>query len=147
VIVVVGGQTRNAGKTTVVCDIIRAIPDARWIAIKISRHGHGADLDRPVVFEETQAGTTDTGRYLAAGAHRAFWLRAKPEDTAEALAAVPSGNWIVESNSSGLAADVTVLVISPESSDWKPSARGLAPDITITAGQSATAITLVQAAL
>jgi hypothetical protein len=39
--------------------------------------------------EETAAsGSTDTGRFLAAGARRAFWLRAAPDSLSEALASL-----------------------------------------------------------
>ena len=39
--VVVGGHTRSIGKTQLVCDIISAIPQAAWIAGKITQYGHG----------------------------------------------------------------------------------------------------------
>ena len=38
---VVGGHTRNIGKSALVVDIIRAFPEAAWSAVKITQHGHG----------------------------------------------------------------------------------------------------------
>ena len=125
-IVAIGGQTRNAGKTTVACEIIRATPGVQWTAIKLSRHGHGAELTAPIVVEEHQpSDATDTGRYLAAGASRAFWIRATHAQTPEALAVIPTGDWIIESTSilDFLTPDLFVFVESPGNSDWKDSAR------------------------
>jgi Molybdopterin-guanine dinucleotide biosynthesis protein len=65
VIVVVGGQSRKVGKTTVVCEILRATPERGWIAIKISPHAHGAGLDHPVLVEATAEDSTGSGRYFA----------------------------------------------------------------------------------
>jgi hypothetical protein len=69
-IIVVGGSTRGAGKTTLVCGLIAALPEFSWTAVKITRHEHGYPTP---IWEETQPGDdTDTARYLAAGAKRAF---------------------------------------------------------------------------
>ena len=143
-IVVVGGQTRNAGKTTAVCEIIGATPEVRWIAVKISRHGHGAELTAPVVVEDVEPSpATDTGRYLAAGAARAFWIRATHEQTMEALALVPPGDSIIESTSvlDFFTPDLFVFVEAPGNLDWKGSALRLAAraDVRI-AGNAAPAI-------
>jgi hypothetical protein len=73
-IIVVGGSGRGAGKTALVCGLIRALPEFAWTAVKITSHGHGRA--RPV-FEETAAGQgIDTARYLAAGARRALLVTA-----------------------------------------------------------------------
>jgi hypothetical protein len=69
-IIVVGGSTRGAGKTSLVCGLIAALPEFLWTAIKITTHDHG---QRAPIWEETRHGEeTDTSRYLAAGAARAF---------------------------------------------------------------------------
>jgi hypothetical protein len=69
-IIVVGGSSRGAGKTALVCGLIAALQEFRWTAVKITTHDHG--LAKPI-WEETTAGQgTDTGRYLAAGAQRAL---------------------------------------------------------------------------
>lgn len=73
-IVVVGGGGRTVGKTALACGVIAALPDWQWVAVKIAKHEHAAEQP---VWEETYAGeATDTARYLAAGARRAFLLTA-----------------------------------------------------------------------
>jgi len=91
VIVVVGGNRRKAGKTTVICEIIAATRSARWTAVKLTPHVH----------EKTDHG--DTERYLAAGA-----ARASLSDVYSEL----EGNVIIESNSvlDRLKPDVFVFV-------------------------------------
>lgn len=77
-IIVVGGSSRGAGKTALVCGLIATLPEFRWTAVKISTHDHG--LPKPI-WEETQPGQgTDTARYLAAGAHRALLVTAQPDE-------------------------------------------------------------------
>jgi hypothetical protein len=66
------------GKTALICGLIAALPEFRWTAVKITSHAHG--LARPI-FEETEAGQgNDTGRYLAAGAHRAILVTAGEDE-------------------------------------------------------------------
>lgn len=77
-IIVVGGSARGAGKTSLVCGLIAALPDFRWTAIKITSHDHSK---RTPVWEEMQPGEeTDTARYLTAGAARAFLVTASGGD-------------------------------------------------------------------
>jgi len=101
-LVVVGGHARKTGKTAVVCSLIRAVAEAGWTAVKIARHPHGAGVYQ--IDEETVPGATDTGRYLAAGARRAFLVRTAPGGLAAAMPAVRGildlgPHAIVESNS------------------------------------------------
>jgi hypothetical protein len=97
-LVVVGGHTRSIGKTQLVCDIIEAFPKTEWFAGKITQYGHGVcaqngeDCDCApeehvcALDWETHADTgTDSARFLAAGAKRAFWLRTKQGFLAEGL--------------------------------------------------------------
>ncbi len=73
-IIVVGGNGRDAGKTALICGLVRALPEFAWTAVKITSHGHG---HAQPVWEETSAGQgTDTARYLAAGARRALLVTA-----------------------------------------------------------------------
>jgi len=94
----VGGHTRGIGKTQLVCDVIAAFPQANWIAGKITQYGHGVcaqngdncdcapDEHVCAISWETRADTgTDSSRFLAAGAHRSFWLRTKQGFLAEGL--------------------------------------------------------------
>src|ERR1700733_9701256 len=97
-VIVVGGHTRSIGKTQLVCDIISAFPEARWVAGKITQYGHGvcaqnghdcdcAPDEHICAFSgEASAVTgTDSSRFLAAGAQRSFWLRTKQGFLAEGL--------------------------------------------------------------
>ena len=102
-IVVVGGSARNAGKTTVICEIIAATREAQWTAIKITSHEH----------EPSPHG--DTGRYLAAGAARAFIVD-------HYLPGMGDGNLIVESNSILDLLTPDLFVFVDGGGEWKPSA-------------------------
>lgn len=106
-IIVVGGGGRGAGKTALVCGLLRALPDIPWTAVKITTDEHGKSTP---VWEETTPGvSTDTARYLAAGARRALLVTVgatAPE--ADELAPIveqilkessPTGSLIFESNS------------------------------------------------
>lgn len=125
-IVVIGGQAKDIGKTGVICGLIAAMPERRWTAIKISRHGHGAE-----VLEERDAATgTDSSRYLAAGAARAFWISADENQLAGAMpriraAMMGAKNVILESNSvlELLRPDLYAVVLDPAVEDFKVSAR------------------------
>jgi hypothetical protein len=87
-IIVVGGGGRGAGKTALVCGLIRALPEIAWTAVKITSHAHG---HAATIFEERIAGSdTDTARYLTAGARRALLV------TAEGAALAPVVKQILE---------------------------------------------------
>ncbi|MGA7157422.1 MAG: hypothetical protein WBY53_11265 [Acidobacteriaceae bacterium] len=142
-IVVVGGHTRNIGKTSVVAGLIAALPERRWTAIKITQFGHGVcsangepcdceTADHMVaVSEERERGSgTDSSRYLAAGAERSFWVRTRVGELSEAMPRVrrlmeeAAGDVIVESNSvlRFLLPDVSLSVLDPKVRDFKASA-------------------------
>lgn len=140
-IVVVGGHSRNIGKTSVVCGVIRALPDRNWTAIKITQYGHGvcsrdgepcdcSDLAHPIaISEETGAApSTDSGRYLASGAARAFWVRTPAGELNGAMPRLrrlldTSANTIIESNSilRFLQPDFCAMVLDGAVADFKPS--------------------------
>jgi hypothetical protein len=145
-IVVVGGHTRNIGKTSVVAGLIHALPEMRWTAFKITQFGHGvcsangepcdcetAEHTIAVSEERDGASGTDSARYLEAGAVRSFWLRTRQGQLAEAMprlrkeferAQADGGNVIVESNSilRFLRPDVFLTVLDPATKDFKESA-------------------------
>src|SRR5579872_6464582 len=116
-LVVVGGHSRNVGKTSVAAGLIAALPHYNWTAMKITQFGHGVcstvgepcdcavEYDHPYALtEEAAPGSTDSARFLAAGARRSFWLRTAAGQLGEAAAAIreiveSSENTIVESNS------------------------------------------------
>ncbi|MBI3485290.1 MAG: hypothetical protein HY012_09090, partial [Acidobacteria bacterium] len=95
---VVGGHTRNIGKSALVVYIIRAFPEAGWTAVKITQHGHGVcaingeDCDRAPVDhgfaldeEQDRSNRTDTSRFLVAGAARSLWVRTRQGGLGEFL--------------------------------------------------------------
>jgi len=142
-IVVVGGQSRNLGKTSVVAAIIAALPNLNWTALKLTQFGHGrCSLDgKPchcatddhcfaVSEEKDPAGRSDTSRFLAAGARRSFWVRTEQGRLHEALPAIQrrlaeAENSILESNSilQFLHPDLYITVLDPSTKDFKASAR------------------------
>ena len=109
--IVVGGQTRNAGKTQAVCDIIAATRDAAWVAIKITPHTH----------VHRDSSRSDTARYLAAGAAEALLLTLP-------FSLPAAANLIIESNSilDVCRPDIFVFVADSQNPDWKDSARRVA---------------------
>ncbi|SRR6266536_1085361 len=136
-LVVVGGQSRNVGKTSVVAGLIAALPQFNWSAMKISQHGHGiyshgADQDHgwAISEEHDRSESTDTSRFLQAGAHRVWWVRSQPGRLAEAVPTVRNlladcQHAILESNSilKFLRPDLYLTVLDPDTADFKPSAR------------------------
>jgi hypothetical protein len=138
-IVVVGGHTRNIGKTSVVAGLIRSLPELRWTAFKISHHWHGMEpLEGERVFalsEETdRCSGTDTSRYLEAGAVRSFWVRVREGRLGEAMPRLREefarvqamgGSVLVESNRilDFLRPDVYLSVLDTGTADFKESAR------------------------
>ena len=142
-LVVVGGHTRNIGKTGAVCDIIRALPGWNWTAVKITQYGHGvcsrngepcpcADPTHPVAVlqEDGSMPLTDSGRFLTAGAARAFWVRTQAGALHEAMPRLrtifaDSANVIVESNSllRFVKPDYYAVVLDGGNSDFKAACR------------------------
>ena len=81
-LVVIGGHTRNIGKTSVAAGLIAALPHYNWTAMKITQHGHGicsavgepcdcaVEYDHPyAISEESAPGGSDRamGRPLLGG--------------------------------------------------------------------------------
>jgi hypothetical protein len=138
-VIVIGGHTRNIGKTSVVCGVIRALPDWNWTAIKITQYGRGvcsrdgeacecSDPAHPVAVSEENgsSSSTDSGRFLAAGAARAFWVRTPVGELNEAMPRVRlllagSCHAIVESNSilRFLKPDLCAMVLDASAGDFK----------------------------
>jgi hypothetical protein len=149
-VIVVGGHTRSIGKTQLVCDLIAALPNENWIAGKITQYGHGvcaqngencdcAPEDHVCAISwEKRASETDSGRFLAAGARRSFWLRTKQGFLAEGMpllrkALEDSGDddesattrVILESNTllQFLKPSLYLMVLDPSRADFKDSAK------------------------
>ena len=140
--IVVGGHTRNIGKTSVVAGLIAALPERHWTAIKITQFGHNvcsangepcdcetADHTIAISEERSRTSGTDSARYLAAGAQRSLWVRTRQGQLAEAMPRLraliaETGNVIIESNSvlRFLRPDIFITVLDPAIADFKPSA-------------------------
>ncbi|MGI8992292.1 MAG: hypothetical protein ACR2I2_22275 [Bryobacteraceae bacterium] len=141
-IVVVGGHSRNIGKTSVMAGIVRMLPEFRWTAIKITQYGHGicstegeacgcaVEYDHPYALqnERNPASGTDSSRYLAAGAARSYWLRTAAGQLGNALPAFrrissEAANTIVESNSilQFVKPDLYLPVLDFAVEDFKPT--------------------------
>lgn len=129
-LIVVGGHSRGVGKTSLIEYILARRRDEAWTAVKISAHRHAPPGADPPLVEEADAASphTQTGRYLAAGASRAYLCRtpeARLRDTARFLEGLLAGGTsvIVESNRiAGLVApDLALFVVDPSIADWKGS--------------------------
>lgn len=150
-LLVVGGQSRSVGKTSLVVELIRAFPQVAWLAMKITQYGHGmctrndaacgcAPREHTLALAEESdlTGRSDTSRFLAAGARRSLWLRTKQGHLAEAMPLVrgelnslkapatgDSASFaIVESNSllGFLRPLLYLVVLDPAVEDFKSSA-------------------------
>lgn len=149
-VIVVGGHTRSIGKTQLVCDLIAAFPNENWIAGKITQYGHGVcaqngencdcapDEHVCAISWERGESETDSGRFLAAGARRSFWLRTKQGFLAEGMPLLraalhemeskdqnSAGHLILESNTllQFLKPSLYLMVLDPSKEDFKDSAQ------------------------
>ena len=146
-LVVVGGHSRKIGKTSVVSGLIRRLRSRNWTAVKVTPHSHGIcprageaccggterdhgfAIGEPcAISEEYQPGTTDSGRFLAAGAVRSFWLRTPmcaPADAKAILRKIldQSENVIIESNGvlELIEPDLFLMVLDFSCPDFEPS--------------------------
>jgi hypothetical protein len=140
--IVVGGHSRNIGKTSVMAGIIRGTQEKKWTAMKITQFGHGicstgrechcsTEQHKYVIQEERDPkGRGDTCRFLAAGASRSVWVRTKQGMLFEAMPAVQhilkeQQNTIIESNSilEFFKPDLYLVVLDYSVSDFKASAK------------------------
>jgi hypothetical protein len=142
-LVVIGGHSRNVGKTSVVAGLISALREFNWTSVKITQYGHGVcsangeacdcatgDHSWAISEERDRSGESDTSRFLVAGAVRSLWVRTEQGRLAEAMPALRqrlegAGNVIVESNSvlKFVRPDLYLTVLDPATVDFKNSAR------------------------
>ena len=142
-LVMVGGHSRNIGKTSVVEGIIRGLREYNWTAVKITQFGHGicsingkacgcavSEHQFSITEELRQDTRTDTARFLAAGARRSLWVRTKQGELSAALPAfkkrIEGDEFvIVESNSLRrfISPVVYLQVLDRGNPDFKHSAR------------------------
>jgi hypothetical protein len=142
-LVVIGGQSRSVGKTSIVAGLIAALPEFSWTAVKITQYGHGicsangelcdcasGDHSWAVTEEYERSGKSDSSRYLVAGAKRSLWVRTRQGLLAEAMPRLRdelarSQNAIIESNSiiKFLRPDLYLTILDPVTLDFKLSAQ------------------------
>src|ERR1700738_3614185 len=142
-LIVIGGHSPNVGNTSVVAGLIAALPEYNWTAMKITQYGRGVcsmdgepchcatdDHSWAISEELDPSGESDTSRFLAAGAARAWWVRTEQGRLAEAMPAVrrkleESQNAILESNSilRFVRPDLYLTVLDPATADFKKSAQ------------------------
>lgn len=142
-IIVIGGHSRDVGKTSVVAGIIARLPQMRWTAFKITQFGHGfcsangepcdceTDEHTIAISAERDPSTgTDSARFLGAGAVRSLWVRTRIGMLAEAMPRIrkelaAAENAIIESNSilGFLRPDLYLSVLDHGNGDFKDSAR------------------------
>ncbi|MCW5977185.1 MAG: hypothetical protein KIT09_03870 [Bryobacteraceae bacterium] len=144
-LVVVGGQSRGVGKTSVAASIIEATRELGWTAFKITQYGHGVcsinggacacAVEDPacpyaITPECNLDGRSDTSRFLKAGAADAFWVRARMGQLAAVIPELqrliePREFVIMESNSAleFFRPDLYLSVLHPEVADFKASCR------------------------
>jgi hypothetical protein len=143
-LLVVGGHSRNIGKTAVAAGLIRKLRSRQWTAVKVTQYGHGicsnkgtacgceadaGNADHPFALsEEYEPNQTDSGRFLAAGARRSFWLRTPMGELGCAAAVVQkilaqNTNVIMESNSvlELVKPDLYLMLLDFGCEDFKPS--------------------------
>ncbi len=140
-VVVVGGNSRNIGKTSVVASLIAALPEMHWTAFKVTQHGHllcdgsgrGCNCMPPAhtveLTEETnRTSGKDSARFLYAGAVKSFLLRTKQGSLQEAMPMLKeicatAENVIIESNGvmEFLRPELYLVVLDPNTSDFKAS--------------------------
>jgi hypothetical protein len=144
-IVVVGGQSRDIGKTSVMAGLIAALPEKNWIALKITQYGHGicsvngrrcecaADDHRfAILQEQDRSGRKDTSRFLLAGAVRSLWVRVKQGQLAVVMPELrpildSHPSVMIESNSilNFIRPDLYLSVLRFDIADFKQSARDM----------------------
>jgi hypothetical protein len=142
-LVVIGGHSRNVGKTSVVAGIIAALREYQWTAMKITQYGHGicskngkrchcasADHSWEISEERDASGRSDTSRFLAAGAAHVYWVRTQQGRLDDAMPSIRRRleevkNVILESNSvlGFVRPDLYLSVLDPSTADFKVSAQ------------------------
>jgi hypothetical protein len=142
-IVIIGGHSRNVGKTSVVAGLIAALPSYNWTAFKVTQFGHGrcslngkpcqcatADHAWAMTEEKDRSGKSDSSRFLVAGAKHSYWVRTAQGKLSQAMPAISrrlseTENIIIESNSilKFIRPDIYISVLDPAVEDFKVSAQ------------------------
>jgi hypothetical protein len=146
-LIVVGGQCRKVGKTTLIADIIRATPGVRWTAVKITPHAEShcpvngrncncsaAEHTFSIRDEFDRSGRTGTSRYLLAGAQTSLWVQTKDDRVRDVLGPLAEAlkgaeNIVVESDAlvKFWRPTVFLMVLDSLMPETKASARDVMP--------------------
>jgi molybdopterin-guanine dinucleotide biosynthesis protein len=137
-LIMVGGQAKNVGKTTLICNIIATFRGVRWTAVKISNHGH-VPQDCEVVKEGAEwtiwrqnptNDHSDTALFLRSGADRSLLVQTDNRSLREACASLgqefsAAPVVIVESASAAefLDYDLLLILLDAVQDDFKESTR------------------------
>jgi hypothetical protein len=143
-LVVVGGHSRNIGKTSLAAAVIAATRELGWTALKLTQFGHNicsaagracdCAVDDPlhrfsILREGAADRRSDTSRFLAAGARESYWVRTRQGGLAgavpEILRILQGKRYVImESNSilQFLQPDLYLVVLDWKTPDFKPSA-------------------------
>ena len=141
-LIVIGGHSRNVGKTSVVAGLIAALPEYNWTALKITQYGHGvcsANGEPATAPPMITLGDLRRERSLRKIRHIAFSGRRRGPRMVGADRAGPAGgghahgspkagrieNVILESNSilKFVRPDLYLTVLDPATADFKKSAQ------------------------
>jgi hypothetical protein len=148
-VIVIGGHTRNIGKTSLAAGLIRELRDLSWTAVKITQYGHGvcsrdgepctcAPTRHAFVLTEEQDsfGRADTCRLLAAGARRSLWLRVRQGQLGDAIPTLEhalshDAYVLIESNSilAFLRPLLYLALLDGAKEDFKESTRKFLPAV------------------
>jgi len=125
-VVVVGGQARSVGKTSVVCSLIAELRERQWTAVKLSAHGHSGEIE--IHEGDSAGGVKDSARYLTAGAVRSFYITVPESGLEMAMPRLKeiladSRDAMVESTSvlEFLQPELALAVIDPSAAEVKES--------------------------
>lgn len=140
--VVVGGHSRNIGKTSVMVGLLQGRKSLPGTAVKVTQHSRqvsfpegspncpAAERDFILTEEQNPHGRGDTSRFLAAGVRRSLWLRVRRGPLAEAFPALVKALGtdefvMIESNCvlTNLRPIVYVEALDRRKRDFKSSAR------------------------
>lgn len=140
-LLLVAGNGRNSGKTTLITRVIHRLKNEYPVTgIKISPHFHEkppagrSEGDLPFIIQKEHdlSGNKDSSRMLLAGADEVFYIQAKEEDVPEAffvlLKDLDSNKlWICESGAlrKYVRPGLFLLVSPGDSTSWKPSSKEL----------------------
>jgi hypothetical protein len=142
-LIVVAGQCSKVGKTSLAVDLIKAFPKCDWTAVKMTPYTESGcpvngkkcrcargEHTFAIQTEKSRRGTSDTSRFLSAGARKAIWVQTKAgcfEDALKPLvsAIADAKDVIIESNAvmKYWQPDLIFLVLDPRIADFKASAH------------------------